>query len=105
VIVQEDHDFLDLFLLLPGSRNSVGAIHADAGYFEQTFWVLLDEREGIFLDLANDPLRQFRTDAFDHARAKTALNSSHGCRQGLLTDFSFELRSVFWMVVPLSLQT
>ena len=81
-----------------------GPVHADAGHLEQPLGVLLDHLEGIFLELAHDPLSQLGTDALDHARAEIALDAGDRGRQGLFADFRLELRAMFGMTVPLSLQ-
>ena len=57
--VQEDHDLLDLFLLMPGFGDMVRAIHADAGDFQELLETCLTYIEGILLENTNDPFCQF----------------------------------------------
>ena len=64
----------------------------------------LDHIESFFLEQPDDAFGKARTDAFDHARTEIALDPGHRGRQGLFANLSLELRPVFWMVVPLSLQ-
>ena len=104
VPVQEHHDFFDLFLFLPGFGDLVRSIHTDSRDFEQPTGCLFDHIEGLFLEFPHNPLRQLGTDPFDHPGSEISLNASDRCRQGLFTDFCFELRAVVGMPGPLSLQ-
>ncbi len=103
--VQEKHDLLDLFLLFPGGDDLAGAVLADSRNLQQTFGVLLNNIEGCFPKMTDNPLGQFRTNALDHPRAEITFHARHRGGQHLFTDFGLELPSVFGMLIPDPLQT
>src|SRR5215510_5539459 len=103
--MEEHHDLLDLLLLLPCFGDPASTVHTNSGYFQQAFRTLLNDCKGIFLELSDDSLGKFGTNALDHARTEIPLNTGNGGWQSLLADFRFELDSVLGMPVPLSLQT
>ncbi len=102
--VQKHHDLLDLFLLLPGDGDSLHAVTTNPRHLQQVSWGRLDHSECIFLESPDDTFSQFRTNALDHSRAEITLDASNGGRQGLFTDFCFELRAMCGMPAPLPLQ-
>ena len=104
VAVQEDHDFLDLLLLLPGGGDLPGSVQANAGHFAQAFRRVLDDLKGFFFKVPHNALGHLGTDAFDHARAEVTLHARQAGRQALFAEFGFELGAVLGMRVPLPLQ-
>ena len=98
--MQEQHDLLDLLLLLPGGDNLASTILTDAGYFQQTLRFVFDDLESGFPEMAYDALGQLGPDALDHPRPEIALHARYCGRQHLFADFSLELLTMLGVVIP-----
>jgi hypothetical protein len=81
------------------------ALIANARHFEQALRRGLNDLEGLFLEPIHNTLGEARTDALDHSRTQIPLYPRHRRGQGLLTDFYLELRTMFRVIVPLTLQS
>ena len=100
--LEKEHDVLDLFLLLPAFFDPLNALLPYTRHLKQAVWALLDDVQGVFTELSDDPLREFGTNALDHTAAKILLDAKHCRRQCLLKMLHCELPPVLRIDSPCS---
>ena len=105
VALQEEHDFLDLFLLFPGGGDACGAFLADARHFAQAIDVSLDDVERLQAEVVHDPPGVDGADAADQAAAEVFAQPLQGRGQlhGVLPHL--ELPAVAGMLNPHAAQS
>jgi hypothetical protein len=62
------HQFPDFMMGFPGIGNLPGGFFADAVYFGEPFRKFFDNLQGLFLEMADQPISRFSADTLDHAR-------------------------------------
>ncbi len=96
--VQEEHDLLDLLLLVPGAGDHGDALGADIRHLPQALGVVLDDVQGAYAKAGDDALRQARADAAHQPGAQVAADAGGGGGQGLLANLDLELLPVLGVV-------
>ena len=103
VSLQEHHDVLHILLFLPAIANLANPALADAGYFEQTVGIVLNNLEGIQPEVLHNQLGHLRPDALHQSAAQVLLYADDVCRKFLSPFLSRELPAITLVNVPVSL--
>lgn len=101
--LQEHHNILHVLLLLPTIANLAYPTLADAGYFEQTVGIVLDDFEGLQPKVFHNQLGHLRPDALHQSAAQVLLYADDVCREFLSPFLSRELSAITLVNVPVSL--
>ena len=100
VLLQKEHDILDLLLLLPALLNPIHAHAPDPGHLKEAVRVFLDDIQRVGAKLLYDPARKTGADPLHETAPEVFLNSVHGCGQRLLEGLHGELAAVFGVDPP-----
>jgi hypothetical protein len=66
---------------LPGIGDAPGGLFADAGHLGESIRMRLDHRQGVGLEMVDDPVDQPGAHALDETRFQVAANAVHRGRQ------------------------
>jgi len=102
--LQEDHDLLDLLLLLPGDLQAVDAHRAHAGDFHQAFRAFFDHLQRLQAKMIDDTAGGHRADAFDQPTAEILAHAFDGGRKLDGVGTHVKLAAVFGVSLPKSAQ-
>ena len=100
--LQEEHDVLDLFLILPAFPDPFHPDFPDSRNLQQTFRRFLDDNQCVLSELPDNRLGKLRPDALDQSGAQIFFNSINGRREGFGEGFHAELPSVLRVHLPVS---
>ena len=82
--LQEEHDVLDLLLLLPALFDPVHANTSDAGHIKQAVRIIFDDVQCISSKLPDDPPCEGRADPLDQAAPQIFFDPVDSRRKRLL---------------------
>ena len=94
VALQEKHDILDLFLLLPALFDAFHTDPADAGHLQETVRCFFDHIQRIRSELPHDAACKFGADAFYKTAPQILFNAVDGCRERLFKSFHGKLAAI-----------
>ena len=101
--LQEHHDILHVLLFLPTIANLAYPTLADAGDFEQTVGIVLNDLEGLQPEVLHYQLGHLWADAFHQSAAQVLLNTDDICRKFLSPLLSCELPAITLVNEPVPL--
>ncbi len=100
VALQEDHDLLDVLLLLPGARDLRRPLIADARHLAQPVDVRLDHIQRLEAEVIDDAPGIDRPNALDQAAAQVLADTLDRRRELHRVLAHLELATVLWMRAP-----
>ena len=98
--LKEDHDLLDLFLLLPGLCDHGDPFWADTFNFGKTVRGFLYDVQGLHSKFLDDSFCHDGTDAFDQARTEVFLYAMDCSRNSDFVILNLKLLAKFLIVNP-----
>ena len=100
--LQKAHQLPGGVMGLPGPGDAPGRLFADAGHLGEPIGIGLDHRQGVGLEMTDDPVDQPGTHALDETRFQVAANAVHRGRQKHGKDRERELLAIAGMGLPAS---
>src|SRR5690554_4291295 len=100
MLVQEDHDLPDDFLVGPTSCDLAGLLGSNPAYLTESFWGCFDDVEDVFAEHLHQSLGVDRSNPRDHAGSKVLLNAFNTGRCRGSQELCLELKPVRVIVQP-----
>ena len=100
VALQEEHDVLDLFLLLPAPFDPFHADPSDAAHLQQPIGGLFDDVQSIGAELLHDPSGKLRSDSLHQPAAQILFHAIDRRRKLLLEALHGKLPAVLRVDPP-----